>query len=367
MKKNLSLSRHSISILIALFILLLSQGVLAWGGRGHHTICDAATFLVQNDELKKFLTTRPHVMGHLCNIPDIYWRNGDFNKEGAPTHYIDVEIIPYSIQDTPLDLQKLTEDLNGKKKANKDQIIRSLPHELGTLWWRADQFFKRSLLDKEALQKSKAGAKLEPKDEQDENNSFNKAVYGFFTNLGIMGHFVGDASQPFHSTDDYDGYNKGHGGIHSYYEEAVVAELDYDLQEKVYKEGKKLINAQRKEKFLTAKTVLEKMKALSILSFADIEPVLKIDKLVKPSEVIEEKGMKIRKAAQREPLSKTIKKFEPLVVKHMGRSAALLATLWDQAYLEAGSPNLSSYRSFKYPITPDFVMPDYYEIKKTTP
>jgi len=338
------------------FILnFISASAFSWGGRGHDTICESATQLVENKELKDFLVTRTHIMGHLCNVPDIFWKSlsAESTQEGSPTHYIDADVLPIPIKDIPLDLSKLISDYTGKK-------FKSVPHDMGTLWWRIDQFYRKAISEASAFSKAQLPDK---KQEQEETNEFNKATYQFFVNLGLMGHFVGDASQPFHNSDDYDGYKKGHGGIHSYYEERVVAHFDENLQSQIVKAARKMMKASKKEKFLTEGSVLEKMRALSALSFADIDPILKADLLIKTSSEKEERGMKIKTLAEREPLEKTFKKFEPLVIRHMTRSAALLAQLWDRAYVEVGTPKLSGYRSFKYPFQPTFVMPDYYEIK----
>lgn len=345
-----------------LLVLAFAKQSLAWGGRGHATICDAATFLVKNPDLKKFMTHRPHVMAHLCNIPDIYWRSipNEMQKEGNPSHFIDSELISVKLKDIPLDYAKLIQEYENKPKANQaGTTIKDFPHEFGSVWWRANQFFNLAVAGK-----SDMALVLDKKDEQNESNLYNKAVYGFFVNLGLMGHYVGDSSQPFHNTDDYDGYNKGHGGIHGYYEEVVLASLEGDLHQKILNSAKKMQTAPRPETFLTAPTTLEKIRALSVATYADLDAVLKADLLKKPSEQKEERGMKLRTAAEREPLEKTIKKFEPLLVKHLARAAALLAQLWDDAYKAAGTPNLALYRNYKYPLTPDFVYPDYYEIKK---
>jgi hypothetical protein len=356
--------KYLVGIIVGLLVLFSWHESLAWGGRGHDTLCETASHLVENKELKSFLSSRPHTMGHLCNIPDTYWRGlpNEMTKEGNPGHYIDAEILPFPIKDIPLDLAKLTNDFNGKKRANREGEIKSLPHDLGTLWWRADQFYRLAVAEKANFEKA---ALPEKKEEQNEKHPFNSAAYNFYVNLGLMGHFIGDASQPFHATDDFDGYNKGHGGIHSYYEETLVSAMDGDLSAKILKEARKLKSASRKEPYLTAATPLEKIRALSVLSLADVKEVLKADLLQKPSEVKEERGMKIRTAAERQPFEKTMKKFEPLLIKHLARGASLLASMWDQAYIDAGSPKLSVYKNFHYPFTPDFVMPDYYEVQAT--
>ena len=135
--KNLTLSTLKTAIFLGtlLGLFLGSDHALAWGGRGHHTLCDVATYVVQEKELHDFLTTRPHTMGHLCNIPDIYWRNlpGEMTKEGNPGHFFDWEIIGGTIKDFPLDYKKIIADYEGKKKANGDAIIRSIPYEFGSL------------------------------------------------------------------------------------------------------------------------------------------------------------------------------------------------------------------------------------------
>ena len=78
---------------IFIFITVFSSLSFAWGGRGHYTICDVATNLVKNEDLKKFLTFRPHVMGHLCNIPDVYWKSlpSEITKDGNAAHFVDGE------------------------------------------------------------------------------------------------------------------------------------------------------------------------------------------------------------------------------------------------------------------------------------
>ena len=339
---------------LPIFFLLTASStqVYSWGGRGHHTICDAAVYLVKNPELKSFLQNRPHTMGHLCNVPDIYWKSlgSDVNKIGSPTHYIDVEILGIPIKDVPTDFKKLKADFTGKKKANKEGTINSVALELGTNWWRADQFYRRAI----ALKQGLSATPPTGKEEQNENNEYNKAVYELILNFGLMGHFVGDNSQPYHTTDDYDGYEKGHGGIHSYYEDKAVVSSNYDLQAKVVAAGLKLRKDDKKNSFLSGTDVVEKMKQLAIISFSEVDKVLKADLLIKPSE----KGSS-KKPAERVPLEKTLPKFEPLIIQQMARSAALLANIWDQAYQELGQPNLKSYKSFKYPFTPDFVAPDY--------
>lgn len=347
-----------------LVLILLSFGflqtALAWGGRGHDAICQSAVFLVKDDNLKDYLQNKPHMMGHLCNIPDIYWRNVDsqFTAHGNPTHYINAEVLGLSIKDIPTDLKTLIEKYTGSENRLKENSkIASVPQDMGTNWWRADQFFRRASLA--AADLKKLPAPTNSKEEQDDNFAYNKAFYEMVVSMGLMGHFVGDNSQPFHVTSDHDGYAAGHGGIHAYYEDSSVAFFGSDLSFKITTAAKKLKNT----KFLTGANTVEKMKSLGVISVSEIKDILKVDPVTAPSVLKVEKGMSLKTAAKRQPANIGFKKFEKLMVTQMARSALLLASLWDEAYKSAGSPEVKAYKSYRYPLTPDFVMPDYYEIK----
>ncbi len=359
-----------------MFLALLSTSAAwAWGGRGHHSVCSAAVFLVKDEGLKSFLKSRPQMMGHLCNVPDFYWKGlgPEVSKLGNPAHYIDVEITGLKIKDVPTDYQKIVTRFTGKpNEFKKDKTIFSVPTEFGSLWWRADQFMRRAVETGKVWKSAKAPTNS--KEEQDENLPYNKASYDFIVNLGLMGHFVGDASQPFHATVDYDGYLAGHGGIHAFYEDTGVSALGPKLELKVVEAAQKLqelLKSKSKQaenlkkiSFLKEKTVVEKMRALSEISLTEVGAILAADPIKKPSTIKNEKGMEIKTAAEREDISKAVDKFEPLIVQQMARSAALLAQLWDEAYEKVGRPKLAAYKSYKYPFTPEFVVPDYFEEPK---
>ncbi len=335
-------------VLIPLLAVVLPGMAQAWGGRGHNAICEASAFLVKDPTLKDFLKFRSHTLGHLCNVPDTYWRSlkGDENKVGAPTHFMDPEVLGFKVGEVPLDYSKLIEEHTGKdNKFKEGKKILSVPEELGSLWWRVDQFMR--LISGLNFKDSPVPEK---KDYQDENHSFNSKVYEMFVNMGLMGHFVGDAGMPFHNSADYDGYKKGHGGIHSYYETDVVSEFGAELTNEIYKKGQSLKSAT----FLKQKTTVEKMRELSTISAKEMEKILKLDPVLNKSALVKEKGSADRKSA-----AVGYKIYRTMIIEEMARSATLLAHLWDEAYVAAGKPDLSKYRGYKYPFTPDFVRPDY--------
>jgi hypothetical protein len=336
-----------------LLIVLFPLVTHAWGGRGHDALCEAASFLVKDKNLAEFMQYRSHIMGHLCNVPDVYWKSlsAEVRKAGDSTHFIDPEVIGLKISDIPLDYSEIVKKYSGsdnKYKANAK--IFSIPEEFGSVWWRADQFARKIAgLD------FKDAAPPERKQEQDDKLPYNSKIYDMMVYMGLMGHFVGDASQPFHNTADYDGYGQGHGGIHSYYETEVVSHFGSELAGEVQKKAKSMGSAP----FLKGKNALEKMKALSLVSIKDIPKIMKLDPVTKKSGVLKERGMEIKSSADRKPSAAGYKVLRPLIVEEMARGALLLAHLWDEAYVAAGKPDLSKYRSYKYPHTPEFVPPDY--------
>ena len=316
-------------------------------------------FLVKNQNLKEYLQNKPQMMGHLCNIPDIYWRSlsGDARKYGDPTHFIDIETLGLKINDIPTDYKKIVTSYTGSENKFRDgSKIFNVPTEFGSNWWRADQFYRLAL--GEAKKLKTAETPTNSKEEQNEDFPFNKAFLNMVINLGLRGHVVGDASQPFHNTSDYDGYAANHGGIHAYFEDASVAFFGPDLVLRITKKA----GSMKSPSFLKAKTVIEKMRGLSEISNLEIKTLLKLDPVTKPSIVHVERGLSLRTPAERKPSSEGFKKFEKLIVEEMARSSLLLANLWDQAYVEAGEPPIKAYKSYRYPLTPEFVMPDYFDI-----
>ncbi|MGE0631886.1 MAG: hypothetical protein AB7O96_05735, partial [Pseudobdellovibrionaceae bacterium] len=104
---------------------------------------------------------------------------------------------------------------------------------------------------------------------------------------------------------------------------------------------------------------LKNMKILSTFANGDLEKVEKTDEIIKPSQSSETKGIKTRIPAQRPPPAEMTSKFNALILNEMAHSAVLLAQFWDQIYEKSGKPNLTDYKSYKYPFTPEFVPVDY--------
>ncbi len=350
---------------LTIFSILTFSTVSAfsWGGRGHSAICESAVFLLKNQQLKEFLQNKPQIMSYLCNIPDTHWRSlsPEIRKLGDHGHFVNAENLGMKIKDIPTDYRAIVKTYTGQPSKVKDNsTIYSVPEELGSNWWRADQFYRRAIAD--GAEMKALEAPKNSKDEQNDELPYNKHAYGMLVNLGLIGHFIGDASQPFHNTSDYDGYAAGHGGIHAYYEDASVAFFDADLTARVTKKARSM----KTPNFVKQKTFVENMKVFSEVAAEDLKAILKLDPVIKPSTLKIEKGMSIRTPAERKDASVGFKKFENLILTHMARSSYLLAHAWDEAYKAAGQPSVKAYKSYRFPHSADFVTPDYYDLPAAT-
>jgi hypothetical protein len=332
-------------------VLFASQNSYAWGQRGHSMICQVAAKLVQNPYLSSFLNSRGETMGHLCNIPDIYWKNlGAEGAEGDHAHFINPQNVGLELNQVPDSIRdyyafdKVAEDSNAKHK------------KMGSLFWRSQQFYDRAVLAGKVVKT--APFPTDRRQEQDFNFAYNKKTLEFLINLGLMGHFVGDASMPFHTDADYDGYAAGHGGIHSFYEGGCVSYMDFAIAEEVFQRALEFRkNSQMTLLSPVAQPALTMTRSVAMAGSADRVKVLALDK-VKVASTPNTPAAR-GQSAKRDSYEQACPAFRGTIVNELALSAQALANLWDHAFIDAGTPNFSRYRSFDYPFTPDFVGVDY--------
>lgn len=328
---------------VAVMVLLNASLAFGWGERGHHVICEVASRLVKEPALAQFLKSKGHQLGHVCNLPDVQWKSlGSVAKPGDAAHFMDPENLGYEVSKVPTDFKSIVAQ-SGKKPAEVAEL-------LGSLWWRVDQFVRRAG-DAARLAKASKSPKGS-KEEQDDALPYNQGVFGMLVNFGLMGHFVGDASMPYHNTADYDGYGHQRGGIHAYYESASVNAMDLKLEADVFTDALR----QRSKKLFPPETgtVTERMRDLSALSYGELGLVEAADQIYAPSSTTPNKV-----AAKRPDEEKGAKAFRAIIVPQMARSALLLAALWDESYRAGGAPVLTAYRSYRYPLFTEFVPLDY--------
>ena len=357
------MSFQGVSVLFALWLTLaiapLAQG---WGERGHNLIARvAARILVQKSKDGRMLSpflAKEHMLGHLANVPDIYFRGlGDISKDEGPTHYIDLEYLSTSptMLNLPLDFEKAT-DLAAKN--GKD-----LAKEVGTNPWRCKQLLR---LMTEALKEAKGSDSKSPRPSSELEEPVMKAL----TYAGILAHYLGDLAQPLHSTKDYDGWEAKQGGIHSYFEDSIVSALNLSLDYEVFATALKedpfkriLLNVPEVMRIKAKRDPVALTMAMAIDSLSHIRQLLRLDR--NNSLISQSKTTPIKIPAERKPASAVAENFRTLIVERLALGADMVAYFWQMAWEDAGKPDLSSFRSHRYSLAPDYIQPDYLPLKPT--
>lgn len=362
------------SLLLLLACLLAPSSAFAWGERGHDLVTRVAARVLVARQGKDHRLVVPfiekeHMLGHFSNVPDIVWRNVT-DKEtvdlNSPTHYVDLEYLAAkpTFDAIPRDVKALKaqmKDLCAKATASyicpEDAKGTPTISDVGSNPFRIRQLFNQMA---DAFAKAKTA--LAEKKEKEFSTAVNEALL----NGGIMAHFVGDLGNPEHATRDYNGWEKGQGGLHNYFETEVVNAQPLTLDHEVYNAALKknlyarvanVMNAKLERATLNEDPLAVSF-ALALDSFSRLSQLESLDKkfaLLKPSSM--DKGMKIK--AERKPAADVAPKFHELIVERMGTAADTLARLWQLAWVKGGSPDLSSYASYDYPVAPAFIKPDY--------
>jgi hypothetical protein len=402
---------------LVLLMLSLPHFAYAWGERGHNIIGYTAAQLTANlttpEEQKKlgsYFTSRTYVLGHLSNIPDISWkdrRSPTIASVNSANHYFDTEIIlgKYDKKDSAAylekirnlepDLDKFLAQYEGKPSPLDSSSNIKVADEVGSAPFRADQLYSKMVeAFKCAKQKEAVTAASAPKqgdehkvDERPYREPIQNGDYACtpatsrledlgaaIETGGVMGHFVGDLGQPYHTTVDHDGYAIGQGGIHGYFETFLLTNIDDKLladvraktldkafQKNVWQKQMKL---QAKDEPRTAALMFH----LIADSFSQIEKAAEIDRknvVTKMGEVVDVtdkklhkyKGRSAERRADDDPVA--LKAFRQFIVDRLATSSYLLSSLWIRAWREAGSPDVHDVHliAIPYPLDPPFILP----------
>lgn len=194
---------HSRLASLGLTLLLVgvtAAPVLAWGHTGHGVINALAVDSLPEGPLKAFFTKyKDYVTEHAID-PDHY--KTKHKKEESPRHYLNMCEGGMKAEDYPHKWEKAVSEW-GLHQATKQ----------GTLPWAIQETYDQLV----AAMRAKDGTRI-----------VERATW--------LGHYVGDAHVPFHACANHDGQLTGQKGIHSIWEQNMIA---HNLDE-VKKEAAKL-------------------------------------------------------------------------------------------------------------------------------
>ena len=175
--------------------LIVSTQAFAWGQKGHMTVNRIAISMVSNPQAKRFLDANSAQIVEFSKIPDIKWKSGPNAEKEKPMHWFQMD--GYNSNRFG---EELADFILGKAQ---DELSKEFITKNGSAMWRVSDFYVQLV---EAL---RAG-------------NFKRAIQV----AGVMGHYVGDMTQPMHASSDYDGQSRNNPGVHKYYETTLVDRLD---------------------------------------------------------------------------------------------------------------------------------------------
>jgi len=284
-------------VLAILLLLIVPLTLFAWGEKGHR-IVNSLAIDASASKLPEFMNAARDDLIYNANEPD-HWREESgtpMNIAQAPDHFFDSELWgPISTIES--DRYKFME----KVAAKKIELARIgyLPYAIVEYYGRLVNALRRWRKAKTPLERESARA---------------DAVHY----AGVMGHYVGDASQPMHVSIHYNGwldsvanpnnYTKDRG-LHARYETAYVnAAVDIaNVKPKV-----------RPPQRLT--DVFGAVKQHLIQGFVELEPMYQLEK-----------------TGEFNPEQPRAKGTD-VIATQIARAGTMLGSLWYTAWLESGEP-----------------------------
>ena len=271
------------ALAVAATLALVALPAFGWGHTGHAMINKLAVDALPAGPLKNFFEkSRDYISEHAVD-PDLVKK--EHHAQEAPKHFLNIDA----------DSSVKPEDYPKTWQAVVDRFGKQAALKQGKVPWAIEETTQELI---EAF-KAKDGTRI-----------IEKATW--------LGHYVGDAHQPFHSCANYDGQLTGQKGIHAIFEQKMIEHH----QDECEKEAQKLIATMQVGEI----EGLISLKALTWIVEGDKQAhkILELDKGNRASG--REKALWKATGAMAE--------------KRIAEAAVQLASLWVTAYKRAKQPDL---------------------------
>ncbi len=177
-------------LLLIVAALSLPLPIFAWGEKGHYIVNEAATFGLPNDMPIFFYKAYPELI-FLAYDPD-RWRAAGESLDAAnpPDHFLDYEYVSHL--DLPPDRYKFIALLGSSRTLRRYGISITSP---GFLPWKIAEMTELLTSEFRQLRFAPAGSR--------ERDFIERDIIHV---AGVLGHFAGDASNPHHTTINFNGW-----------------------------------------------------------------------------------------------------------------------------------------------------------------
>jgi len=182
-----------LALLFGAVAVLVPSSASAWGFAGHQLIIRRAIALLP-PELKPFYEAHLVEVEDRITAPDL-WRN--VGSDDDPNHFVDFGVPEYGPPPFLL--------LPREHGAALDRFGAVVLKKYGTLPWREEEM---------------AGGLRRAFERMGSKSMYAVSDVTLFT--GFAAHYLQDAYQPFHATDNYDGQNTGNIDVHARFETELI-------------------------------------------------------------------------------------------------------------------------------------------------
>ncbi len=288
--------KNSVTVLIILFLLLFSQTtVMSWGFYAHRMINRMAVFTLPPD-MVGFFKKHIEYLTENSVAPD---KRAHVVEGEAPRHYIDVEYFEDDISKIPRFWNQAVE------KYSEDTLYTHglLPYHIFNMYLRLRNAFQAQSID--------------------------RILY----NAAHIGHYIGDACTPLHTTKYYDGRTPEERGIHAFMETRLpilyAESYDFFVGRAEYIENPQLYAWQLVEESNAAVDTI-------YMVFDEMKKRFSEDQIY----TYEMSGQTLARQFSEEYSRLFHEKLNGMVERQMRKSVFATGSFWFTAWVDAGQPDL---------------------------
>ena len=269
--------------------------LFAWGNKGHQLVT-AVAIERSPAPLKRFFTPNTTRLRTLAVVPDTRWKQTATYPQEKFHHFYQIDEYANS---------PLANILPAPFADALQQSTAAFLKTNGTAVWRAEQIFQMLV---EAFR----------------TNQPEKILQW----AGVVSHYVGDLSQPMHTTSDYDGQSIQRRGIHKYFEVDVLERID---EPTLFQD---ILRASATTQLSNDLLVAQNSPVYNLSIGSPSWAVVRTHQLAQRS-LADLPAVIHAFSGTQDPTDQTLLNFS---VPEMALGARTLAEVWEKAWITAGSP-----------------------------